>query len=268
LSEDATAVARIIRAFAKFIHRVPVDTNLGPKEKQQQIDSYIQKATTLKIHDEVSGSVESRTAPMTVNTDFYLPDDGSGRGGVTMMDPENAQLQNVADLQYFLDRFITATRVPKRYFPFQGSVPKLSEGGGESEDKNFAAVLVFCQMMLTEGYASLFDRQLLLQGINPLLVRYVVRMPDINTTDQLRSAQTQMALAKTMQMMLQSYPEMRPYFAEMMREFARISDASMATMAKIELGERAPVDAGGTPAENDDRVSLPGAGNPEARGKV
>lgn len=266
LAEDSTASARLLRAFMKLVHRVPVNPDWTPEQKQAAIQNYKDKMTKLGVFNQGNDGLENQANPMTVSTDLYLPDDGSSRGGVEMLDPENAQLQNTSDLQYFLNRLITATTIPKRYFPFEGSTPKLSEGGGQAEDKHFACTLMFCQMLLKAGFAELFNRQLILKGIDPNSVRYVMRMAEINTTDQLRAAQTDMILGRAMESFLKLYPEARQNIDIMLREYTTMSDASKQVLMGLEIKDKAPEDD--DEPEDDKRVTVPGAGNKEAKGKV
>lgn len=266
IAEDSTAVARLIRAFMKIIHKVPVSPDWGPEEQRNAIQLYKDQMTKMPLFDQGTGTMDQTDWPTTVQTDLYIADDGSKRGGVEMLDPENAQLQNISDIRYFLDRFITGTTIPKRYFPFEGSVPKLSEGGGQAEDKNFACTLMFCQMVLKAGYAKLFDRQLILKGLDPSRFRYVMRMGDINTTDQLRVAQTQAALAGAMERLLGRYPELREHVDVILQEYTRMSDASLSKLSKVKIEKELPADT--APAANRPKTQLPGMGNKEARSQL
>ena len=272
LALDYTGVARIIRAFVKLVHRVPVSSDWSTEQKKSAIEEYKRGMTKRPLFDSDTDSLTHEPWPQSVASDMFIAEDGTKRGGVEMLDPENAQLQNINDIMHFMDRIICATHVPKRYFPFDSGAPKLSEGGGQAEDKNFACLLVICQNILKQGLADLFDRQLVLAGINPAQIRYVFRMADINTTDQLRSAQTQLALAKVMDMMMARFPEMGERMDVMLREYSRMSDASMATLSDME--HTVPDDS-----EDEDvpkgkngkkpRVQLPGTGvGPEVRSQV
>jgi hypothetical protein len=266
LAEDSTAAARLLRAFMKMIHKVPVDRSWTPKQQLDAINTYKEGISKLPVFNQNAENIENSDWPQTVKTDFFIPDDGTGRGGVEMLDPENAQLQNIADIEHFMNRFICATTIPKRYFPFEGSTPKLSEGGGNAEDTNFACTLIMAQNILKKGYAELFDRQLILKGINPTLVRYDFRMADINVVNQLRDAQTKAALANAMNTLLQNYPELRNNLNVILREYTKMSDASYAELADVEIKEK-PAETEPTPPV-DDRTQLPGMGNKEAKTKV
>jgi hypothetical protein len=265
MMENATAIARMRRAFMRFVHHVPISTDWPLADRQKAIDVYKEKMSMLSIFNTSSGGMEMQEDPSSVSTDFYIPDDGTKRGGVDMLDPGNAQLQNLSDLEYFRDRFLTATTVPKRYFPFEGSTPKLSEGGGNAEDVHYAATLRLCQMILKQGLASIFDRQLLLKGIDPGLVRYVIQLGDINAENQLTRAQTQMTAARAMDLILSKYPEFRENVAVMLRNYTSMDDASISQLLKVEIKDLPEPNKSGA---DDKRVDIPGKGNPNAKGKV
>ena len=257
---DMMVFARLGKSFARWIHHVPVGSNDPADAKDKAINDYISKTTKAPMYNTSTSSVENWEMPEGLFTNHYLADDGTNRGKVEMLDPQNAQLQHLGDIEHIMDRIITASGIPKRYFPFEGSTPKLSEGGGSSEDKHFACALMYLQMILKKGLAELFDRQLLLKGIDPMSVRYVIRMADINTTDQLRGAQTEVALAAVMERLLKLYPEMREKLPVMLREFTKLSDASYSELSviKVQPPKEEPV---ATPSNtpDDGRTQLPGS---------
>lgn len=272
LALDVTAIARLVRGFPKFEHKVPVDHNSGVSEWQKAIDVYKEKIQKVGVFNQRSSTLEEQESPSDVSSDFFIPDDGSGRGGVTMHDPSNEALKDVTDILLLIDLLITALHVPKRYFPFEGSTPKLSEGGGTAEDKHFACTIMLVQAMLRKGFIDLFNRQLLLKGINYKAIRYVIRFGDINTTDQLREAQAELVLAKVAEIWLKLYPEMREQIGIMLREFAKVSDASMPILSALKIVEQEPepddTTDDGNAAGDDKRTAVPGMGNKEARANV
>lgn len=268
LAEDSTATARLIRAFAKWLHKVPVNSDWSKQEKQDAIERYKQQMLKRPVFNPDVTSVEFENNPMDVSSDFFIPDDGSKRGGVEMFDPENAQLQNIRDIEHFLRRFINATTVPFRYFPFEGSTPKLSEGGGNAEDVNFACTLLMCHQMLQQGYNQLISTELVLHGIDVTNLRFIYRMAPLNTTDLLRAAQTDAAKARTLDLLSKQLPGIVDHPDVILREFTSLSDASVEKLLGDEnlSKPRAGSEDGN---KSDPRVQLPGTGTgAEARTKA
>lgn len=260
LAEDSAAVARLVRAYVKFLHLVPVNKD-DPKEKQlETIKRYIDAMTKIPQWTSDIESLTYEKSPSEVKTNFFLPDDGSKRGGITMLDPANSQLQNITDLEYFLRRVITATTVPFRYFPFEGSTPKLSEGGGTAEDVNFACTLLMCHQMLQEGYNKLFSIELLLQGIDPRQLRFVYRMADLNIVDLLRAAQRDLALSRALGELVKVMPGLVDRPEVILREYTSMSDVSITKLLaddKLTEGAREGLETGGN---GKTRIQLPGTG--------
>jgi hypothetical protein len=276
LAEDFTAIARLVRAFAKLVHRIP--TGNTKQETEQRIADYKKAMTGRSILDDDSRSIVRESMPQTVATDLYIPDDGTKRGGVEMLDPANTQLSNITDIEHFLNRLITATTIPKRYFPFEGSTPKLSEGGGNSEDVNFACTIMMVHQMLqtgggsytvsTGGFNKLFAIEFVLNGLNPADFRIVYTMAPINVTDLLRAAQTDVALANALGTISEHMPGIRFHPEVIMREYTSLSDASQTALLadKQQLIDPLPDEMqpkGNQPPPTP--VTLPGMGNPEAK---
>lgn len=260
LSMDMLAIARV-EMQARYDHAVAVTPNAGFNAWQESIEAYKKNMTSLDHFNEKSLSIEKWKLPTSILRHFFRPDDGSGRGGIQILDPQNTQLVHLEDIMLSLDLLLSALGIPKRFFPFEGSTPKLSEGGGTAEDRHFACLIMALQMVTKRGLKQLFDLQLALKGIDPTSVRYIIRMADINVTDQLRAAQTKVALATTVDKWLKNYPEMRNELPVLIREFMPISDASVSTLSavKVEEAKQEPQ----PPVANvpDDRTQLPGSGS-------
>jgi hypothetical protein len=278
MAEDATAIARLYRAFMKFLHKVPVRAEDPIQKQQESIDAYKKAINERQIWNSTDGAKVIEQDPITVKTDFYIPDDGSGRGGVEMFDPENAQLQNVNDILHFLRRLVTASTVPWRYFPFEGSTPKLSEGGGTAEDVTFACTLLMTHMMVQKGFNKLFGIELVLHGIDPGKFRIEYQMAPLNTIDLLRAAQRDKARSATLSDLAQLMPGIVEHPDVILREFTSLSDISVKSLladGKLSEGVKealirkmTPTSAAGGDEETDNRVTVPGGGTPEAKEKL
>ena len=263
---DATAVARMIRAFVKLIHNVPVGKDWTPNQQLAAITNYRNAMTRRPLYDQTDDATTQENYPISVNTDFFIPNDGTGKAGVEMLDPENAQLQNIADIEHFTDRLIAATTVPKRYFPFANSTAKLSEGGGTAEDKHFAATLMMCQMMLKVGYEKVFRLELAAHGIDPESVRFDWTMAAVNTTDIFRVSQTMLNNIKSLQILLQLYPEFRMQSSTILKEYTTLSDNAKSVLGKIELDKEYKPQG---PGAVSPRTTLPALGaGPEGRTQI
>jgi hypothetical protein len=73
--EDGMAIARLIRAYDKIVHKIPVRQDMPRDEILARIRQYKDAISKRRILDS-SGLITQVDAPLDVQTDFYLPDDG------------------------------------------------------------------------------------------------------------------------------------------------------------------------------------------------
>ena len=190
--EDGMALARMIRAYDKRIHRVPVQPNWDEKRCQMQITNYRNNIQRRKGLDE-QGNVFLREWPEGVETDIFIPDDGSGRGGVELLEAENVQLQNVSDVEYHQNRLLARIKVPRKYMNLgSGTTGALTDGGLSAEDRQFARTLRQVQAVERQGFLRLAAVALLLQGFDAEELGVNLQMPKISTEDALLNSRIQM----------------------------------------------------------------------------
>jgi hypothetical protein len=188
-SEDSLAEARATRSFDKLVHRVPVQSTWLPAKVMEAIRMYRDNATKKRM---VSGTTDSYTsnqgpAPMDVQTDFYLPDDGSGRGGVDILSGTNNQLMNLTDLYYLREKLLARLKVPIQFLQIQSTQKThVASSGGPNVDIQFASVLRGVQAVVHRGLKRLFDLELLLQGVAN--AEYEIQFARIDTVDRMQEA--------------------------------------------------------------------------------
>ena len=115
-AEDSTSIARIVRAFLKLIHHVPVPENATQEEIDRALDRYIKSQTRQRLNQLNSGGgVENiyANAPSNVTTDYFAPTNSQMKGHVDTIDPQNTQLTNLKDLEYFQNEKFARLQVPK-----------------------------------------------------------------------------------------------------------------------------------------------------------
>lgn len=113
--EDYAAVARLIRAYLKYVHYVPVSDLVNDKMVHKAINQYKKSMLKAEINS-ISGGVLQRSQknnPYDVATDFFIPVSETSKGRVEMLDPTNTQLTNLADLEYAQNRLMGRLIVPK-----------------------------------------------------------------------------------------------------------------------------------------------------------
>lgn len=189
LIEDLLAFARMVRAYVKFVHKIPVESDDEPSKIRELVDSYKEKISKKKFSDWSTGKSSTIDAPLSVDTDFYIPDDGSGRGGIETIDPKNSQLESIDDVNYHRGRLIARLGVPKKYLNIAEDGD--SKGGSEHEERHFARKVKNIQNQFVLAVTYICTIELILKGLNPRdeANRFAIGMAPISADDAYRSAQ-------------------------------------------------------------------------------
>lgn len=231
--EDGMAIARLLRAYDKMVHRIPVKEQMSKEEVLTRIRMYKDAITKRRILDS-SGLVTQVDAPLDVQTDFYLPEDESGRGGVELLSANNAQLGNLNDVIYHREKLLSRLQVPIAYLQIT-TAQKTHIAAGASKTANveiqFARMLRRVQRELIEGLSRLFDMELLLHGIAPEQDLYSVEMTPINTKDLKEDADIELTYAQAAVYFVQAFGTLPP--ALLADKFMRLSPDQQTMVTKF-----------------------------------
>lgn len=191
--EDSMAIARLVRAYDKLVHRIPVKVENSRDEIMARIRSYKDAMSKRRMLD-----TESTEAPLDVNSDFFIPDDGTGRGGVSILSSNNAQLTNLNDLIYHREKLLTRLQVPVTYLQIISAQKShvASQGKKAGVDIQFARMLRRVQRCLESGLRRACDLELLLHGVEPKDGLYTIHMTQIDTQDMKDAAETELTFAQ------------------------------------------------------------------------
>lgn len=194
--EDGMAIARMVRAYDKLVHKVPVKPEWDPERVQGALVNYKNNMTKRRGLDG-DGNVIQREKPFEVETDIYIPDDGSQKGDVKVLAAQNMQLMNIEDVQHHQDQLLCRLKVPRKYLNLgSGKRGALSEGSHAAEDVQFARSLRQVQASLRSGLRQLGQLALIFQGYDPDRLGLKIRLPRISTEDQLQNANIQFTFAQ------------------------------------------------------------------------
>jgi len=195
--QDGMAIARQLRAYDKFEHRVPVRPEWNEARQQLAVKNYKENMTKRKVLD-CDGHQRFVNNPLTVETDFYIPEDGTKRGGISLVSAQNVQLSNIADVEYHQKLLLARTKVPRKFMNLgRGEKGVLTDGSLTAEDIQFARTLRNAQAVLRYGLVRLGAFALFLQGYDWRDLGLTIRMPKISTTDALQDANIALTWAKT-----------------------------------------------------------------------
>ena len=210
--EDGMAIARLIRAYDKMVHRIPVKSDMSRDEIITRIRNYKDAISKRRILDS-SGSITQVDDPLDVQTDFYLPDDGTARGGVELLSANNAQLGNLNDVIYAREKLLSRLQVPLSYLQLTtAQKTHLTAGGNKKSDVElqFARMLCRVQRHLKKGLYRLFDIELMLKGITPEEGMYELELTKITTKDVKEDAQIELTYAQAAVYFVEAFGSLPP----------------------------------------------------------
>jgi hypothetical protein len=204
--EDLMALARMIRAYVKLVHKVPVDDDDDAEAQAEKIRVYKETMTRKIFSQWMTGNLGQLDQPLSVDTDFYLPDDGSERGSIDAIDAKNANLQNIDDIKYAQGQILCRLGVPRRYLNIEGANNNTqSDGGSDHEERHFARKIRAIQSSFKHGITQICYLELLLHGIAPWDKEnaFTIGMAEINSEDQYRHAQAMNTIATAIKTLYQ-----------------------------------------------------------------
>ncbi len=218
--EDGLAMARQIRAYNKYAHKIPIELGTSATRQKEIIDTYRRTINYKRVNHWTDSKISDIKNPLRVDTDFFIPTyfnvrrDGSGtdliQGDVKELDPNNVQLANIGDINYHLDRLIIALKVPRRML----NIPDrrngaLNESGLEAEKENYLQELKQNQEVLkfgSEDYAEvpcvsglkgIIELQFRLDGIDLNKIQYEIILPDVSIDKKLKEAEVDKKSSET-----------------------------------------------------------------------
>lgn len=221
--EDSMAHARMNRGYSKLVHRVPVNDTDDEDTQRKKVQAYKKQIKKLNFLSWSTGHTRELENPLTVETDFFIPEDGSQRGGIETIDPKNSQLADIPDINYALNRLIARLGVPRKYLSIPEEGGKMNSSAGDNEEKQFARQVRNIQMAFRNGLKAICHLELIMQGIDPQDAKnaFLIEMAEINGDDQYRQAQRNMTNAAAAERFLKMFDMPEEVY---LRKFMHLSD--------------------------------------------
>ena len=120
---------RIVRSPERRVFYIDVG-NVSPPEVEQYIQKIVTQMKRNQIVDPLTGRVDLRYNPMSIDEDYYIPVRGT-RSGTKIDTLKGGEFTgDIDDVQYLRDKLFSALKVPQAY---------LSMGKDASEDKTTLA---------------------------------------------------------------------------------------------------------------------------------
>lgn len=191
MMENGMAVARLTRAYDRLAHHVPVKAGQTKEDILTTIRQYRDNITKRALTVTSDGDLKRIDAAPTVETDFYLPSDGTDRGHIDVLTSTNNQLGNLNDMNYAREKLLSRLKVPTSYLQIMSTQKthlKSGSGGGGDVEQEFAKELKRLQSVIHKAIRRLADVELMLHGIIPDEDVYQVEFVTIETKDRAADA--------------------------------------------------------------------------------
>jgi Bacteriophage T4-like portal protein (Gp20) len=232
LAEDGLTTARWMRAYDKLVHKVPVEKNWSREMIQSTLERY--KDRILRKEQQGADTLMSKTpSPTAAQTDFFIPDDGSNRGGVELLSANNNQLANLTDIYYARERLICRLGVPMDYLQVVSSMKThMGKASGVNDIHiQFVRTLKRLQSALRVGISRIIDMELLLNGIPTGDDVYAVKFGEIDGKSMTDDADVEFTLAQAAVYFVEAFGALPPEL--MASKFLRLTDDEQKMMKKF-----------------------------------
>lgn len=183
MMEEALTIARIIRAYIKYVHKIDT-TGKSTAEAEKVLETYMNRVKKYKMAaDSTTGSRGSETRFMGVDEDFFMTTgyqqtpDGTTQpmlSGIDHIDPQNTGVRSIPDIEY-MQRGIF-TRVSGESVGIPGDREDVS-----MQDVASSRFYQWCQRGVLEEQLirPIFDLQLYLRGYTPKKDTYKLVWPRV-----------------------------------------------------------------------------------------
>lgn len=198
--EEALVVNWLTRAFARILFKLDV-TGKTPQEAQAYLEAFMQKLNRRSGTD-----MERMTVAKDIAIGLSYHDMGGkrepSRDDVQVLDTSNTGFWNITAVEYWRDKFITATGVPKAHLGLEQDIN--ARATLQWQDERFARTIRRVQMMMSETIQHVIDLELRLHGINPQKIDYVIEWPTPSMLDTQTHSETVLRYAQAAEKLIAS----------------------------------------------------------------
>lgn len=183
VAEDALLLARLLRAHKKVVYNVPVDF-MAPQERMNYLQDLKRQYRKRRVINPRTQKLDLETHPLAAEEDIFIGSTKENKVDVTEIggDPSIGQ---IADIEYWENTLFAALMVPKAYLGVERDVN--AKATLTEQDVQFARTVHRIQMALQEQIRVIFNRALILFGIDPMSVEYTLAFPAVSLIDELRN---------------------------------------------------------------------------------
>jgi len=222
MMEDGLVITRLSRATMRYAFMVDV----GGLRGQDALDHLKGVRDTFKKRrflNAQTGQLELQDNPLTQDDDLWLPQGETGKSDAKVLQGQ-ANLGEIADVEYFRNKLFIATKVPKAYLGLEAETR--ARAVMTELDVQFARSVRRVQLALAAGDKQVFDGALALRGI--LKAPYGVLYPPISTVDELREWQVEKTKAEIAKIWGKDINEVSTPF--LLKKYLGLTDDDIAQM--------------------------------------
>jgi hypothetical protein len=264
LMEDAAIIYRLTRAPEKRIFTIPVG-QIPTHEVPNYIEKIASRFKKKRFFDPATGDVNERWHPLIQEDDFWLPQrpDGTGPKVETLPGAEN--LDQIADIEYFLKKMIRGLKIP---------MSRVGIGeAGENDTKSlsqvapeFAKSVQWVQREVAMGLKKIAIIHLALRGYSDRDLRdFSLHMTASSAIDELYRIETWSSRADVIDALkgTEMFPD-----EWILKRFTDMTEDEIRQMQeeKKKTAEEAEMEAGGGGGAMGGGGGLPGLGGEEGGG--
>jgi len=195
--EEALVINWLTRAFARLLFQLDV-TGKSPVEARRYIEAFTKSFQKRAISTDTKGIERLTVAKdLIVATSYIQTGDGAWQPAlnkVDVVDTSNTGFWNIAPLEYWRDKFVMSTGVPRAHLSLEKDLN--GKATLQWEDARFARQVRRVQMVMSEFIQHVISLELILQDVDPRKVTCTVEWPSPSTTDETDDALNKLNLAK------------------------------------------------------------------------
>lgn len=201
-AESSLTIARIMRAYSKNVHVIPMPVSVTPQDRDERIKAYKTAMNRTQVMDwrgdeKVPG--EARSA-LTVDRDVFVikyfdADLKAVSGEVQLLDPQNQQLQNINDVEHAQRKILVGIGIPPGILGIEADVS--SHALFQGKERAFGRRCRAGQTAQKQWVRWLFDTQRKLKGTWEPDTEYDIEMPEVQMQDNEIRARTELLMART-----------------------------------------------------------------------
>jgi hypothetical protein len=201
-AESSLTIARIMRAYSKNVHIIPMPLGVSPADRDERIKAYKASMNRTQVMDwrgdeKVPGEARSAlSVDRDVFTIKYFNNDLKSVGGeVQLLDPQNQQLQNINDVEHAQRKILVGLGIPPGILGIEADVS--SHALFQGQERAYGRRCRAGQTAQKQWVRWLFDTQRKLKGTWEPDTEYEIEMPEVQMQDNEIRARTELLRART-----------------------------------------------------------------------